>query len=604
MNRGLLFLVALLASSVFVAGCGGGGHSSAKSKGTGVLSVTLDGDAGSSDGPTGTTQTVVVYRTDGTEVDKKTVNLSSGSQQVDFTGIPAGTMHLHVGLSATAGGTEIGAIDTTFDGNTAATPVVVKMRQPVTGVVLSPSGTTVDVGANVPLYAAARADDGSYVLTAASGWSWMSGSTANASVNAAGVVTGVAAGNASITATHVSSGANASSTVSVLTNGISQGKWTIMVYMDAANDLYSYAPDNINQMEQIAGNPNVRFVIQWKQVKGVGGNSNPSFSGTRRYLAASDSSSAIKSTLVQDLGSGVDMASGAALRDFVTWTKTKYPADHYALVLWSHGGGWYSTKAQAMTLQKRAIIYDEETGNYLAFPDVRGALDPGALDILAYDACLMQGAESLLEFADRTNVIVGTEDNTPGPGYPYQLVFKPFVDSPDTSTNTLAASMVSTFVDYYTSYSGVDWRMQRSALDTSKAPAVATALDGLGTALLNEASTVGPIVRAVRSASTRIEPADGYYYYDLDQVATTFASQTSLSANIRSAASALDTAINSSVIATAGGTGVTAAPAYHGMSIEFGRSGAYADYATGYAKLQLSALTHWDDFLASTTANP
>lgn len=576
--------------------------------------MTLSGDAGSADGPTGTTQTVVIYRNDGTEVDKKTVNLSSGTQQLDFTGIPAGTMHLHVGLSATAGGTESGAVDTTFDGNTAATPVIVKMRQAVTSVVLSPSVATVKTNATVPLYAAAKADDGSYVFTAPSGWSWTSNSTANATVNGNGVVTGGAVGSATITVSHLASGASAASTVNVLTNGTTQGKWTVMVYMDAANDLYSYAPDNINQMERIANNPDVRFVIQWKQVKGIGGNTNPSFSGTRRYLAVSDSSSTIKSTMVDDLGSGVDMAASGALRDFVTWTKQNYPADHYALVLWSHGGGWFSTKAQTkaqtLSLKNRAIIYDEETGNYLAFPDVRSALDPGALDVLAYDACLMQGAESLLEFADRTSVIVGTEDDTPGPGYPYNLMFAPIVNAPDTTATALGSSMVSTFVNYYNGYSGVDWPIQMSALDTSKAPAVASALDNLATALINGGSSVGATVRSVRTAATRIEPSAGYFYYDLDQLATSFATQTSLSAGIQSAASDLDAAIQSAIIANSAGTGITAAPNFHGMSIEFGRSGTInasvdeGGYAVGYNKLQLSAETHWNEFLENATANP
>ena len=614
MNRSFVFLFALVASSVFVAGCGGGGHSSpgsSLSKGTGVLSVTLDGDAGAADGPSGTTQTVVIYRTDGTEVDKQAVNLSSGTKQISFTGIPAGTMRLHVGLRATSGGAEIGAVDTTFAGDSAAAPVTVKMKHAVTSVVLSSSATAVNVGAVAPLYAAARADDGSYVFTAAGGWSWTSSSPANASVDGTGKVTGVAVGNATITATHLSSGVSAAAAATILSNSVYQGKWTVMVYMDAANSLWSYAYDNINQMERIANNPNVRFVIQWKQVKGLDGdNPNPLFSGTRRYLAAYDTTSTIGSTLVQDLGSGVDMASSAGLRDFVTWTKAKYPADHYALVLWSHGGGWYSTKVATNAPKRRAIIYDDETGNYLDLPDVRNALDAGSLDILAYDACLMQGAESLLEFSDRTNVIVGTEDDTPGPGYPYNLMFAPIVTAPDTTATALATSMVSTFVNYYKDDStDATWPIQMSALDTSKASSVATALDGLGSALLNGGSSVAATVRStVRPGCARIEPDDGYYYYDLDQVATTFAAQTSLSSGIRTAASALDQAIQGAVIATAGGEGVTAAPAYHGLSIDFSPSSQIDSttdgYATSYNKLQLSTLTHWNEFLESAAVNP
>lgn len=608
-------LTLTLSIASLLVGCGGGGsHSNPGSSGTGVLAVTLNGDATAATKVAGTAYTVAVYRNDGTEVDKKTVNLSSGASKiVNFTKLPTGTLRLHVGVSTISGGTETGAVDTFFAGNTAAQPVTVSAGEAPTSVAVGPSPTVVAQGSATPLYASARADGGDYVLTPAAGWTWTSDTTGVATVGATGIVSGLAPGTAKVSAAYGS--LSGSAAVSVTSSAVYQGKWTVMVYMDAANDLWSYAYENISQMNAIATNPNVRFVIQWKQVKGLDGNTSPSFSGTRRYVAASSADGSFSPTLVGDLGSGVDMASPTALHDFVAWTKAKYPADHYALVLWSHGGGWYSTRAvpKAITLKRRAIIYDEESNNYLDFPDVRGALDAGALDILAYDACLMQGAESLLEFSDRTKVIVGDEDDVPGAGYPYHLVFKPFVDSPDSDTKTLAAGMVSAFANYYKDDSNdANWPIQLSALDCSKASAVASALDGLGTALMNEGSSVAATVQKVRSASTRIEPTVGYYFYDLDQVATNFAAQTSLSAATRSAASALSVAVQSATLANAGGNGVRAAPDDHGMSIDFSTSSFLKTYdslndgypITGYNHLQLSTLTHWDEFLESGTANP
>ncbi len=612
-SRGLLIVFIFLSSMLFV-GCGGGAHSGGGTvnRGVGVLSVSLDGTAGSAEGPTGTTQTAVIFDSLGKEIQRKSVGLTAGIKEIDFTGLPAGTLHLHVGLSATSGGVEAGAVDTTFEGGVAARPVVVRMRQPVTSVLLS-SALTLEVGGSTPVYPAAVAADGSYVSTAPGGWSWTSRAAGVATVDTTGLVTGVSEGSATVSATHLASGVGASITMSVLANVVTHGKWTIMVYMDAANDLFSFSPQNINQMESIAKNSDVRFVIQWKQVRGLDGNANPLFSGTRRYVANPDSSNEIQSTLVQDLGSGVDMASSTALRDFVTWTKTKYPADHYALVLWSHGGGWFSQRAQSLAPKKRAIIHDDETGNELNFPDVRSALDPGALDILAYDACLMQGAESLLEFADRTSVIVGSEDDVPGAGYPYQLVFKPFVDAPDTSTSVLASGMVSAYVNYYKDdLFDANWPIQLSALDTSKAPAVATALDGFAGALLDSGAAIAPAAQSVRTSSTLIQAKAGlgYFYYDLDQIAAGFAAQASSGTSIQSAATALNAAIQNAVIASAGGNGDRAALAYKGLSIDFSPSSAIdaatADggYATGYNHLQLSTLTRWNEFLESKTANP
>ena len=36
-----------------------------------------------------------------------------------------------------------------------------------------------------------------------------------------------------------------------------------------------------------------------------------------------------------------NLGSAQTLRDFVTWSKANYPADHYALYFWGHGLGWH-----------------------------------------------------------------------------------------------------------------------------------------------------------------------------------------------------------------------------------------------------------------------
>lgn len=589
----------VLASATLLSGCGGGGgtHSKGNAKGSGVLSVTLDADRGAAAGPAGTVHTLAVYRNDGSQVDTKTVDLSSGTTRVDFSGLPAGTLHLHAGLRESAGGPEVGAVDTTFEGGGAADPIVLEMRQTPAAAELTPAAASVSVGKTKALYAAATVDKGVYVYTAPSDWAWSSDAPGVASVDASGNVTGVALGSASVRAACPAFGVAASSTVGVTQDGVTKGKWTIMVYMDAANTLYPYAPLNINQMESITKpDGDVRFVVQWKQVKNVGGNANPSFSGTRRYVTVPDHTSAVKATLAQDLGANVDMGSPAALKEFVAWSKAKYPADHYALVLWSHGGGWFSTRAKP-AVATRAIIYDEESNNYLSLPDVRGALDDGALDLLAYDACLMQGAESLLEFAGKADYVVGSEDNVPGTGLPYNLVFKPFVDSPDTATGSLASQMIDAYVGTYKG-TGIGFPIQMSALDTSKAGAVAVALDKLGLALANDGGAA-TAVPAARAAVPVIEPSDGYSYYDLTGVASSLGGSSSTSLMTKAAATELASAISAATVATS-----TDTASLRGVSIEFARSGEFAGYAKGYGSLQLSKLTHWNEFLASPAANP
>ena len=609
MNRGLWGLGALLTAALVI-GCGGkGGDTKSRSTTTGgSLAVLVNGDAGTDVGPSAAVHTLAVYRSDGEKVDERTVSLSRGTKVVDFENLPAGTLRLHVGLRATAGGEEIGAIDRTFQGGVASDPIQVEMRQPVAAVEVSPGSTTVAVGAKTTLYAAGKAADGGYVYTPRDGWNWLSTDAVTATVDASGAVSGVAQGNTSIAATHLASGKRGTGSVGVFSNQVVQGKWTIMVYMDAANDLFPFAVKNLNQIESIANNPNVRFVVQWKQVQGLQGNDSPLFSGTRRYLAQFDATSIsdfnneIKSTVIQELGAGVDMASPSELRSFVDWTKANYPAQHYALVLWSHGGGWYSTRSLTAPLKPRAIIYDDDTNNYLSLPDVRNALDEGSLDILSYDACLMQGAESLLEFASKTRYVVGSEDDVPADGLPYNVVFRPFVDNPDDGVADLARGIVTEYVNKYKG-TGAGFPIQMSVLDTSTTASFVTALDNLGKALLDGGATTGLSTAAVRSAAQQIQPGNrAYHYYDLDQLAALMVARPALGTNVQSAAAALRAAIAQTVVANSSDSSATN---YKGVSIDFSSSGAIngGGYANGYGKLQLSALTHWNEFLTNTTAN-
>lgn len=616
MNRGVLFRAALWAFLLILWGCGGGGSSSHRSQGTGSLSVTLDPTLGTAAGPSGTTHTLVIYRSDGTQVDKKVVNLSSQSMQVDFTGLPSGTLRLHAGVSVSKGSAELGSVDLLFDGYAPGAPIVLTMKQNVASVRIAQASTATNVGATSQLYPQALTDDNRYVYTIPTDWSWTPGNTAIATVSSTGLVTGVAQGSADVTATYGSSGLTASTTISVLTGSVQQGKWTVMVYLNAANSLYPDAYLNMNQLEAIAKgatDPNVRFIVQWKQVQGLEGNSSALFSGTRRYLVTPDPSNAlsatnaIKSAVVKDLGSGVDMGDSATLKDFVQWTKANYPADHYALVMWSHGAGWYSTKAvSAPHVGNRAISYDDETGNYLSLEDIRSALADDPMDIIAFDACMMQGAEELVELHDRTNYIVGSEENTPEYGYPYNTSFKPFVDTPDLSTAELAKGISDGFIARYQSDSGVTWPLQQSVIDCSKASTFTTALDAFSQALLTDPN-VGTIVPAMRRSSTRIEPLDGYYYYDLNQIASVAAASSSSSATTVSAANALTAALADCVVTN----GTNSRGTYlKGMAIEFANHDHFVGtqtiqgYSTYYQKLQLSALTHWDELLSSATANP
>jgi hypothetical protein len=71
------------------------------------------------------------------------------------------------------------------------------------------------------------------------------------------------------------------------------------------------------------------------------------------------------------------------------------------------------------------------------------------VDVLAFDACMMQMAEVAFEVKDLTEVIVGSEETVPGFGFPYDTFLGALTKNPDMSAETLGAATVEAFKKFY-----------------------------------------------------------------------------------------------------------------------------------------------------------
>jgi hypothetical protein len=81
-----------------------------------------------------------------------------------------------------------------------------------------------------------------------------------------------------------------------------------------------------------------------------------------------------------------DMTAAASLREFLAWGREQYPAEHYALILWNHGGGY------------KGLIEDKTSAGsaWMPLSTLREGLTGGApLDLIDFDMCLMGSADVL-----------------------------------------------------------------------------------------------------------------------------------------------------------------------------------------------------------------
>jgi hypothetical protein len=261
---------------------------------------------------------------------------------------------------------------------------------------------------------------------------------------------------------------------------VTGNKWTVMIYLDADNDLGPSSKFNLNQMEAVGSTQNVTVIVQ---VDTYGGT-------TKRYKMEKGSL-----TLLEDMGE-LDMSAGATLQNFVSSSVHAYPADHYALILWDHGQGW---KGDSQTKVAKSMFNDYDNGNYSTFLSnyyIAAALadaqsDTGIkLDIIGIDACEMSVIEAAYEFRNVADIFVASQELVALSGWDYTDLLTRLVNNPLMTPVALSKAMVESFKNYYSNSSYTDQTLAALALNKKYSS------DGV--------SDIGTLARAVNDLALRL----------------------------------------------------------------------------------------------------
>ena len=214
-----------------------------------------------------------------------------------------------------------------------------------------------------------------------------------------------------------------------------QDTYTLMVYM-CASDLETEdgsATDDIKEMLQASIDSKVNVIMEtggttmWRDLN-IASNTN------QRYKIESGEFKLLENNL------GIrEMVKPETLSDFIIYCKDKYPADHYGLIMWDHGGGSVS-----------GFGYDEHSQNEddtLTLDELKYALQTAGVhfDFIGFDACLMATAETAYSLKDHSNYLVASEETEPGTGWEYTSLLNTI--SKNTSQNTL--DILKVVVDKY-----------------------------------------------------------------------------------------------------------------------------------------------------------
>ena len=364
---------------------------------------------------------------------------------------------------------------------------------------------------------------------------------------------------------------------------IQKDDWTVMIYLDADNNLESAGIDDINEMEMVGSSTDVNIVVQADRIPNYD-ISNNNWTTTRRYYITQDFDPIqINSLLIGDLGE-LNMGDSQTLIDFGNWAVTDYPAKKYLLVIWNHGGGFRSTG-----LAKDIAWDDTSGGDKITMSELEYALSVIStqagknIDIVGMDACMMAMTEVAYQIKNYTDILVTSEESVPNDGWPYDTILSQLVSNPTMSPAQLAYNIVDNYINSYTSYDNAT----HSAIDLSYINTLANQLSNLATAIISD--TVTPLNNYILASNSC------QYYYDADFIGLyDFCNKVltySNSVSVKNIALSIQQTLNSAVLRWGyNGWGVNGS---RGLSIYF----PYTYYDTYYNNTDFAQDTQWDEML-------
>lgn len=259
--------------------------------------------------------------------------------------------------------------------------------------------------------------------------------------------------------------------------------WTLLVYLAGDNNLESFGQRDLAEMKAVGSTDKLNVVTQFDRMSdGV----------TRRYFLTRNRP--LSADVVAELPE-VNTGDPTALLEFIRWGLAEYPAEHTALILWNHGAGWKDDDIYALARQAglseadlphsrvrglnrrsvgrslfaasiqtilqypasvRAILFDDTSKDFLDNQELKRVLDSvlldresRKLDLIGFDACLMNMIEVADQVQHACTYMVGSQDIEPGDGWPYDRILATLVNEVDASPERLAQTVVESYADHY-----------------------------------------------------------------------------------------------------------------------------------------------------------
>lgn len=380
-------------------------------------------------------------------------------------------------------------------------------------------------------------------------------------------------------------------------------EWSIMVFLNAKNDLEPFSFPNFEQMASVGSTDKVNILVEYGRPRHNYADDFGAWSKTLRYRVTRGMTPT-EANATEDLEQ-VNMGEGKALVEFVTWSREKYPAKREMLVIWDHGQGWRvrtatsvrgperdryvalrrELRARAMPGRNdgapvrdtaringgfRYVSHDEDTGDKLYNREIQDALAGitrrRKLDVISFDACLMAMLETGYALRGAGKVMVASEELEPGAGWNYARWLTPLVADPaGHDAEKLGQLMVSAYRDEY----GNNDDTTLSAVRLSKMAGLAKAVSGFAERARARLTGQLGVLKKGRQACMNYAPSYGLHSIDLARFLGQVRDDPAADGGLRTKAKAALKALDASVVSNYASTRRQGAFGSNGVAIYF-----------------------------------
>ena len=258
-------------------------------------------------------------------------------------------------------------------------------------------------------------------------------------------------------------------------------KWAIYWYL-CGSDLESAggaATNDLIEMLEISLPEGVQVVIQ------TGGANewqneiiNPE--KAQRFLYDSEGLQLIEELDKQNMG------DENTLKDFLSFAKNNYPAEHTMVNFWNHGGGSLTGVAFDEQFNFDSLTVLEMRRVFGSLYEKELSVENQPIDIVGFDTCLMATVDVAYYLWDTAQYLVASQELEPGNGWNYTGIMNALAENPDIDALDLSIAICDSYVEGCEMYGTAD-DITLSVVDLEKANVVFGSYEQFGQAILSYA---------------------------------------------------------------------------------------------------------------------